>query len=268
MSRMMAPNKAPTAWNGTFHQEACLSRRWIWALRAAEDVPGHSGGAPRGTCGTGGDYDYAIARKPVTPAEVHVIAAARQGRVKSFQQFPDVAADQHTCGVHREGVRAGIVLPLVHFVGVDQGEAFSQRLVESPTSTRCRLLSQPSCLQPATVTEGGARSTAWSSSASASGAGAASSCKSQIHCTESPCVSPSAGASSCRPARTAAPKPDLACWKEVTLFWPRPRGASPAMCRWNLYQCQWRHRPNASGPTMPPMSWADSCRRRGKPRRR
>ena len=61
----------------------------------------------------------------------------------------------------------------------------AQRLVERPTSISRRSACQSSCLQPATVTDG-ARSTAWRSSARASGAGAASSCSSQIQSEHRP----------------------------------------------------------------------------------
>jgi hypothetical protein len=107
----------------------------------------------------------------------------------------------------------------------------AQRLVESPTSISRRSACQSSCLQPATVTDG-ARSTAWRSSARASGAGAASSCRSQIHSELGgpPAVVSSErhGDSELRPARTAPPIPLFAWSKAVTLALPNASSSRAA----------------------------------------
>ena len=71
-----------------------------------------------------GNNNHAVACKPVPPAEVDVIAAPGQCGVEAAKLLPDVASDQHACRIDCEGVRAGIVLALIHLVSVDQRQAF------------------------------------------------------------------------------------------------------------------------------------------------
>ena len=69
-----------------------------------------------------GHHDDTVPGETVTPAEVHVVAGSRQRGVKARQVFPDVTAHQHSGRIHRKGVRTAVVLALIEFVGIDEGE--------------------------------------------------------------------------------------------------------------------------------------------------
>src|SRR5690348_13634289 len=51
-------------------------------------------------------------------AEVEVVAGVRQGRVRTTEPVPDIAADQHSGGADREHVTALVELALVDVVDV------------------------------------------------------------------------------------------------------------------------------------------------------
>ncbi|MDI2023888.1 hypothetical protein PJL18_04437 [Paenarthrobacter nicotinovorans] len=72
-----------------------------------------------------GHNHHAVPGEPVPPAKIDVVAAAGQRWVEPVQLFPDIASDQHARRIDRERVGAGVVLPLVDFVGVNQGESLS-----------------------------------------------------------------------------------------------------------------------------------------------
>src|SRR5690606_1009843 len=69
------------------------------------------------------NHNNAVSGQAVAPAEVNVVAAAWDCRVESAQVFKDFTADEHASRGDGEVVAASVVLPLVDFVDIDQGQA-------------------------------------------------------------------------------------------------------------------------------------------------
>src|ERR1019366_3932773 len=57
------------------------------------------------------------------PAEVDILPEQRHALVESADLVPDIAADQHPGAAHRQRVAVPVVLALVHFPGLDPGDA-------------------------------------------------------------------------------------------------------------------------------------------------
>ena len=49
------------------------------------------------------------------PTKVQIVAEQRQRRVEASQSIPDITANQHASGPHRQGIRAIVVLTLIVF---------------------------------------------------------------------------------------------------------------------------------------------------------
>ena len=168
------PRRAPAACSGTFQPAACLSRRWTCALRAAVALP-----RAWGRCET-----WNILALGTTTTRC---PARRLRQQKSTSSPLPGSAGSKPRSSSQTSRRTSMPAELTAKVSLRPSywpwssssasisvRRSAQRLVERPTSISRRSACQSSCLQPATVTDG-ARSTAWSSSARASGAGAASS---------------------------------------------------------------------------------------------
>src|SRR6187200_908875 len=64
-----------------------------------------------------GNDHHAMPCEAVAPAEVDVVAGARERGVEPLQELPNVPADQHAGRVYCKSVSAAVVLALVQFVG-------------------------------------------------------------------------------------------------------------------------------------------------------
>ena len=217
------PSSAPTAWSGTFQRGRVLEPQMDLCFAGGGGCPGRGDGARHGTSSRWGPRPRGARRGGcASRSRRHRRVPGRAGS-KPRQVLPDVTADQHAGGIDGKGVAdRPLYWPWSSSSASIRVSRSAHRLVDSPTSIRRRSVCQSSCLQPATVTDG-ARSTAWRSSASASGAGAASSCSSQIHSVPASVASapPRARRRALSPARRRRPS-RLCGGKLMTLPCPMP----------------------------------------------